>query len=148
MAVITPCRSESGEGVFFGVPIYTLTKYLPEYDEAVYLHMSGGLSATSFGGVVHVSKQTLQEWRKKWPGFDQAIFRGEPARQLYWEQRLKATGRMDCAPVMFALKNCSRNSGEDQFTDVREMTLDAPGLEAAILGKWGAHPTDKTGESK
>lgn len=53
------------------------TVYKPEYCQQVIDHMKDGYSLESFGGVIMVSKDTLQEWKNKYPDFSASIKIGE-----------------------------------------------------------------------
>ena len=47
-----------------------VTAYKPEYCALVIAHCEKGGSVSSFGGVVNVSRTTVQTWRKQFPDFD------------------------------------------------------------------------------
>ncbi len=81
------------------------TLYREEYCEQIEKHMGLGFSASSFGGVVGVSVETISEWKRVHPEFSDAIKRGTSARILEWEKRLALCDGKTAAPVLFALKN-------------------------------------------
>jgi len=66
----------------FGRP----TKYRKEFCQLLIEHMAEGLSLESFGGKVHVCKDSLYEWVKKHKDFSDAFGLGKAACQLYWEK--------------------------------------------------------------
>lgn len=64
------------------------TKYKPEYCEMLVEHMREGFSFLSFGGLreVDCGQNTLYEWEKAHPEFQEAKIRGEQACRLQWEK--------------------------------------------------------------
>lgn len=62
------------------------TGYKKEYCKQLVEHMEGGLSLESFGGVVHVCKQTLYHWLDKHPEFLDSYHKGLTAGRLFWER--------------------------------------------------------------
>jgi hypothetical protein len=81
--------------------------FKPQFNKRVVAFMTRGYSLTAFAGHIGVGRDTVDEWAKTNPEFDQAIRRGQSARVLYWEKRLITSEKVRVTPTMFALKNAS-----------------------------------------
>ena len=62
------------------------SKYQKCYCDLLLSHMKQGLSFESFGGVVHVAKQTLYSWLKAHPEFKEAKEIGDSMSLFFWEK--------------------------------------------------------------
>lgn len=62
------------------------TKYKPEYDEKLVIHMAQGLSFEAFAGDIDVNQDTLHEWVKVHPSFSEAKKRAFAKCQIFWER--------------------------------------------------------------
>lgn len=61
------------------------SKYKEKYCEMLIEHMAQGLSYESFAGTIGVNRDTLYEWQKKFPEFDEAKKHGRDKSLLFWE---------------------------------------------------------------
>lgn len=89
--------------------------YDPTYCEEVVNVMRAGFSLTAFCGIIGVVPQTVANWRKEHPEFDDACELAKASRLVHWEEASIQTGRGGGGPgsatmVQFALRNI--NSGE------------------------------------
>lgn len=101
------------------------TKYKRAYCVQLVEHLAAGFSFESFGGRVNAGRNTLYEWAKAHPDFQDAKKRGETQGQLFWEQKgldgLSLGGRNFNSTVwIFTMKNRFgwRDKGEKEV--VRE----------------------------
>ena len=62
------------------------SKYKPEYCEQLIEHCKQGLSFEAFAGSIPVHKDTIYEWAKKYPEFDEAKRTGAALSLLFWEK--------------------------------------------------------------
>lgn len=103
--------------------------YKKEYDAAIIEHMAQGYSMESFAGDVGTSRQTLYNWRKEFPSFDEAIRTGKDRGLKMFETILLArmTGReikgvdmkrADGGALYFALKTRHHELYSEKRDDV------------------------------
>ena len=62
-------------------------KYKPEYCKKIVEFMSDGSSLTAFAAEIEVSKNTVYEWAKKYPDFQDAINVARQKCQAWWEKQ-------------------------------------------------------------
>src|SRR5690349_4083220 len=84
------------------------TKYEPRYCEMITAHMAEGYPMETFAGLVGVHRDSLYEWRNKYPEFSDAIKRG---RELLYKWMLDR-GR---AGMLQAVKDSQGNRVPIQF---------------------------------
>jgi len=65
-------------------------KYDPKYCQMVIDHMKDGSSLTSFAAEIEVAKNTVYEWAKKYPDFQDAINIARQKCQAWWERAGKS----------------------------------------------------------
>lgn len=106
------------------------TKYKPEYCELLAEHLKSGLSMDCFGGVLHVSRDTIYEWLKVHPEFSDTKSRFEDAGRLLWEKIgfQGATGKIKNFNVVawiFIMKNRFkwRDKQPEEVNDNRTFVL-------------------------
>lgn len=94
------------------------TSYDPSYCDLVIEDAREGYSLSAFAGGIMVSRQTITDWRKAHPDFDDACATAKVVRARFLE-----TGMMKediPAPAMnarkFALVNCAEEDWRDQST--------------------------------
>ena len=61
------------------------TKYKPEYCQQLIDFMSDGFSLEAFAGKVSVTKDTVYQWRDKYPEFSDSIKVGFAKCRVFWE---------------------------------------------------------------
>lgn len=66
------------------------TKYRPEFCEMATELLARGYDKVAVAGSFKVSVDTLENWRRQYPEFAEAIDVGEPQRSLYWQEQLIA----------------------------------------------------------
>ncbi len=62
-------------------------KYKPEFCDDVVEFMGKGFSLEAFAGHVRVARQTVYDWREKYPEFKAACNMGQAARQAFFEDK-------------------------------------------------------------
>jgi hypothetical protein len=85
-------------------------KYKPAYCQHAIDFMAQGYSLTAFAGDIGVCRDTVLEWRKKYPEFADAVGIGQARSALWWEDCLRgaASGTLEkynAASIIFGLKN-------------------------------------------
>lgn len=95
------------------------TKYDPKYCDEVIEVMRAGFSLTAFCGIIQVLPQTVANWRKTYPEFDEACQLAKTARLIHWEESSIKVGRGAGGPgaapmVQFALRNLSADEYPDK----------------------------------
>jgi DNA-binding transcriptional regulator YiaG len=63
------------------------SKYKPEYCLQVVEFMSSGLSLTAFAASVDVSRETIEEWKRKHPEFSESCARAMAKAQAWFERK-------------------------------------------------------------
>ena len=89
------------------------TKYDPAFCEIVVECMSKGFSKEAVAGHLHIHKDTLYEWIKKYPNFSDAINIGVELSRLHWEGTAidyktftqKSGKRIEATTWIFNMKN-------------------------------------------
>ena len=90
-------------------------KYRPEYCEMLIDHLRKGLSISTFGAKVDVTRSTIYEWINTFPEFKVAHDKGLQLAQEFFESRLSAkisgqeikgidVKKIDTTALIFALK--------------------------------------------
>jgi hypothetical protein len=87
-----------------------MAKWKKQYCEELKEHMASGLSFSSFGGKIGVSRVTLDNWKKKYPEFKKAYEDGQLRCLYFWEimGRSGAAGKIQNFNVtswIFNMKN-------------------------------------------
>lgn len=91
------------------------SRYKDSYCTEIVDFMGGGHSATAFAGEIGVSRDTLYEWRGKYPDFLEAMKVGQAKRVLFWEREhinITRTGEGMIVGSIFALKNADPTDPE------------------------------------
>lgn len=91
------------------------SRYKESYCMDVVEFMGRGHSATAFAGEIGVSRDTLYDWRGKYPDFMEAMKVGQAKRVLFWERehmRITETGEGMIVGSIFALKNADPTDPE------------------------------------
>ena len=65
---------------------HALNKYCDDYPQAAIAFLGKGKSYAALAAHLDVSQRTLDNWRKAYPDFDEAVERGRDKGQAYWEQ--------------------------------------------------------------
>lgn len=79
--------------------------------------LSDGHSMTGLAGKLKIGRNTIYEWRKRYPEFDEACTVGMAAAAYWWEQRLvdlAQTNKGNAAAVIFGLKNRASDDWRDR----------------------------------
>ena len=105
-----PKKSRKGVG---GRP----SKFRPDYCTQVVEFMSEGLSLTAFAASVDVSRETIEEWKRRHPEFSASCARGMAKAQMHWERKL--AGGMGNREFN---ANACLTMMKARFTDFREPT--------------------------
>ena len=116
---------------------YEDEKYREEFCVKLIEHLSKGLSYSTFGATVNVTKQTLYDWEKKHFEWKRAKDIGMQKAQQFFETRLVAISsgqtvrgidnkKVDTKALMFALKTRFREDYREE-KDVNH-TVSAPKL--------------------
>jgi transposase-like protein len=66
--------------------IHGLNAYYDDYPEKAIAFLAQGKSYAALAAYLDVSQQTLDNWRKRYPEFDDAVARGKDKGQAWWEQ--------------------------------------------------------------
>ena len=66
----------------------TPLKYRPEFCEIAVNFLSQGYTLTALAAELDVTRETVDQWRKKYPEFGTAINKGYAKAQRFFEQRL------------------------------------------------------------
>lgn len=123
------------------------SKYDPAYCQAVIEDARLGFSLSAFAGGIEVDRDTITEWRKVHPEFDQACKTAKAVRSRYLE-----TGIMKediASPAMnarkLALANCAeedwrtettlKHVGGDPAAGDKPVQVDVSGLSPAALAE-------------
>lgn len=98
------------------------SKYDPKFCDMVIEDMAKGYSLTAFAGLIGVNRDTIDQWRKDYPEFSEAVTRAKAARLRDWEtvaidMRTKGGGPGGATITVFGLKNM----GGDEWTDKSEV---------------------------
>lgn len=116
------------------------SEYKEEYAEAIIDHMAAGGSIEEFAGKMRISKQSIYNWKEKFPEFLDAINVGTEASHAFWAQvgRDLATGRGDSkdgnpTAWIFNMKN------RFKWTDRQDMTTDGEKIEGVMIYKPEKH---------
>lgn len=107
------------------------SKYRPEFCQAVIEDARIGFSLSAFAGGIEVDRDTISEWRKVHPDFDQACKTAKAVRSRYLE-----TGIMKediASPAMNARKLALANCAEEDWRT--ETTLKHVGGDSAAGDK-------------
>lgn len=107
------------------------SKYRPEFCQAVIEDARLGFSLSAFAGGIEVDRDTISEWRKVHPEFDQACKTAKAVRSRYLE-----TGIMKediASPAMNARKLALANCAEEDWRT--ETTLKHVGGDPAAGDK-------------
>jgi transposase-like protein len=89
------------------------TKYKLEYCEEIIESGKAGYSLTAFAGSIGVCRETVRQWRNKYPEFAEAAAVAAACAAVVWESKLIALADGEpgnVTAVIFALKN---RVGED-----------------------------------
>lgn len=100
------------------------SKYKSKYCKDLIALSKRGHSLTAFAGKVGVCRDTVRNWTKQFPAFEEAARVAAAASALIWEERLiKAadTGKGHVTAIIFGLKN----RAADDWCD--RAPADAPG---------------------
>src|SRR5690348_5150752 len=94
-------------------------KYKPEMCAIALQVLNGGESLTAVAAELNVTRETIYEWRDKYPDFDAACKQGLAKAQRDWESigRKGATGEIEKfsnAAWIFTMKNRFRADYQDQ----------------------------------
>jgi hypothetical protein len=65
---------------------HALNKYSDDYPEQAIAFLAKGKSYAALAAHLDVSQRTLDNWRKAYPDFDDAVERGRDKGQALWEQ--------------------------------------------------------------
>lgn len=99
-------------------PIGRPSKYRPEFCQAVIEDGRLGFSLSAFAGGIEVDRDTITEWRKVHPEFDQACKTAKAVRARFLEGGMME--RDIPAPAMnarkFALVNCAEDDWRSETT--------------------------------
>ena len=87
-------------------------KYLPEYCDGVIEDARAGYSLTAFAGKVGVSRNTIDNWRKVYPEFDEACGVHKSARCRTLEGNLMSG--QNTVGSIFGLKNAAPEEWKDK----------------------------------
>lgn len=102
-----------------------IIQYKPEYCDLLVKHMSQGKSLATFGSTVGVSRNTIYDWIKRYPEFEEAKDLASQKCQEWFEQRLQAKllgvkspnfdpKLIDATVLIFALKTRFHESYGDK----------------------------------
>lgn len=99
-------------------PVGRPSKYRPEFCQAVIEDGRLGFSLSAFAGGIEVDRDTITEWRKVHPEFDQACKTAKAVRARFLEGGMME--RDIPAPAMnarkFALVNCAEDDWRSETT--------------------------------
>ncbi len=93
-------------------------EYRPEYCKIAVQTLAEGFSVMGLAGKLGVTKQTLYNWRERYPEFDEAIKQGQAGAVFWWEQRARdsaAGGKGNPATIIFGLKNRAADEWRDRI---------------------------------
>lgn len=117
------------------------TDYKPEYCEKLVKHMADGWSFESFGAEVGCGKNTLYEWRRANPEFDDAFNEGR-SKHLKWMEKRARDGFVEnfqgpkVNTALFKLFMANVHGWRDQ-QDVQATIVTAPKVAYVPKSKRG-----------
>lgn len=94
----------------------TTNKYSKEFDQLIIDHGTTGGDALGFCGLIGITKDTFDDWKKKYPSFSKAAEIAEHKAYYYWELLNRKSGVDSNASVIkFNMVNRFGWSTEDDF---------------------------------
>ncbi len=111
----------------FGRP----TKYEHRFCQMVVDHMEKGFTFDSFAGVISVNRDTLYEWRRKYPDFSVACSVGNSKRRLCDEETLEkyAQGEIKTSPHSLIFKFKALHGVTDDVIGLKKLKMIQMGLK-------------------
>jgi transposase-like protein len=106
------------------MPLGAPSKYRPEYCEQLVLDMRQGYSIGAFAGKIGVSRLTIDNWRRQFPDFADAVARGLSHRQRQWEEKAMGFGfgekeKGSATILIFGLRNAGSEDWREGDINVK-----------------------------